>query len=88
LYFWRAKSGSEVDFVLDGENIFCAIEVKNTATLRPKSVNGLLSFKDEYPEAEVCLLYRGKERIFEKRVLCLPCEEFLKNLVPGEIIRL
>ena len=87
LYFWRTKSGNEVDFVLYGENIFCAIEVKNTATLRSKSVNSLLAFKDEYPEAEVCLLYRGKERIIEKGVLCVPCEEFLKNLVPGKSLR-
>ena len=52
-----------------------------------KSVNSLVAFKDDYPEAEVCLLYRGKERIFHKRVLCLPCEEFLKNLVPGKTIQ-
>lgn len=88
LYFWRTKSGNEIDFVLYGEDIFYAIEVKNTATLRSKSVNSLLAFKDEYPEAEVCLLYRGGERIKLKNVLCLPCEEFLKSLVPGKSIRI
>jgi predicted AAA+ superfamily ATPase len=86
LYFWRTKSGNEVDFVIYGENVFCAIEVKNTANLRSKSVNSLVAFKEDYPEAEVCLLYRGNERIFHKKVLCLPCEEFLKNLVPGKPI--
>lgn len=86
LYFWRTKSGNEIDFVLYGEGIFCAIEVKNTAILRSKSVNSLLAFKDEYPEAELCLLYRGSEHIKLKNVLCLPCEYFLKKLVPGETI--
>ena len=74
------------NFVVYGENVFCAIEVKNTSNLRSKSVNSLAAFKKDYPEAEVCLLYRGKERIFHKKVLCLPCEDFLKNLVPGEPI--
>lgn len=87
LYFWRTKSGNEIDFVLYGEDIFYAIEVKNTASLRSKSVNSLLAFKEEYPEAEVYLLYRGSERIKLKNVLCLPCEEFLKKLVPGKTIR-
>jgi uncharacterized protein len=87
LYFWRTKSGNEVDFVIYGEKVFCALEVKNTANLRSKSVNGLAAFKEDYPEAEVCLLYRGKERIIHKKVLCLPCEEFLKKLVPGKPIQ-
>ena len=84
LYFWRTKSGNEVDFVVYGKNVFCAIEVKNTANLRSKSVNSLAAFKEDYPEAEVWLLYRGRERVYHKNVLCLPCEEFLKKLVPGE----
>jgi len=60
-----------VDFVLYGEDTFCAIEVKNTAKLHPKSVNGLLAFEEDYPEAKTCLLYRGKERIKIKNVLCI-----------------
>ncbi len=28
LYFWRTKSGLEVDFILYGERVLCAIEVK------------------------------------------------------------
>ena len=87
LYFWRTKSGNEVDFVIYGENVFCAIEVKNIANLRSKSVNSLVAFKQDYPEAEVCLLYRGRERIYHKNVLCLPCEDFLKKLLPGKMIQ-
>ncbi len=87
LYFWRTKSGNEVDFVVYGKDTFCAIEVKNTARIHSKSVNGLLAFKEDYPEAQICLLYRGKERIKIKSVLCLPCQEFLTSLAPKFPIR-
>lgn len=87
LYFWRTKSGNEVDFVLYGKDRFCAIETKNTAKIHPRMVNGLLAFRKDYPEAEVCLLYRGQERLKIKNVLCLPCNEFLKNLTPQNPIR-
>jgi predicted AAA+ superfamily ATPase len=87
LYFWRTKSGNEVDFVVYGEDTFCAIEVKNTAKIHSKMLNGLCAFKEDYPEAQTCLLYRGKERIKIRNILCLPCEEFLIHLVPQNPIR-
>jgi len=86
LYFWRTKSGNEVDFVLYGKNTFYAIEVKNTSRIRPKLLNGLLSFKEDYPSAETCLVYRGEERLKIKGILCMPCEDFLKGIIPGQPI--
>lgn len=82
LYFWRTKSGVEVDFIFYGGKIFWALEVKNTKAIRPQDLNGLLAFKEDYPEAELFLIYRGTERLKIKGVLCIPCEEFLKNLIP------
>ena len=87
MYFWRTKSGNEIDFVLYGENTFCAIEVKNISQIRSKLLSGLLAFKEDYPTAETCLLYRGKERMKIKEVLCVPCEAFLKHLIPGSSIK-
>ncbi len=87
LYFWRTKSGNEVDFVVYGQDTFCAIEVKNSAKIHPKMLNGLLAFQKDYPEAQTCLLYRGQERIKIKNVLCLPAKEFLINLIPQNPIR-
>jgi len=84
LYFWRTKSGNEVDFILYGKDTFYAFEVKNANYVHPKSLNGLKSFAVDYPEAKTCLLYRGKEWIKEKDILCIPCEDFLKALVPGK----
>jgi predicted AAA+ superfamily ATPase len=88
LYFWRTKSGNEVDFVVYGEDTFFALEVKNASKLNKKSLTGLLAFKEDYPEAQVCLLYRGKERIKIKGILCVPCAEFLKKLIPRQTIQL
>jgi len=86
LFFWRTKSGVEVDFVIYGADDFTAIEVKNSRTVHPKDLNGLLSFRQDYPQSKLLFLYRGKERLKIKDVFCLPCEEFLKNLVPGQRI--
>ena len=87
LYFWRTKSGNEVDFVLYGKNTFYAIEVKNTSRVRPKLLNSLLAFKEDYPSAETCLIYRGEERLKINGILCLPCEDFLKGIIPGQPLK-
>ncbi len=82
LYFWRTKAGLEVDFVVYGEDAFLAIEVKRSRTVSSKDVRSLLAFREDYPKAQACLLYGGKERIKINGILCLPCEEFLMGLVP------
>ena len=82
VYFWRTAAGSEVDFVVYGDEVFWAIEVKNTSRIRPEDLRSLNSFKDDYPESTVYLLYRGKERIMRNGILCVPCDEFLLNLNP------
>jgi predicted AAA+ superfamily ATPase len=86
LYFWRTRSGSEIDFVLYGPKGLWAFEVKNSSKVRPEDLRGLKSFSEDYPEAKTFLLYRGKEKIKTQNILCLPCEEFLKNLSPREEI--
>lgn len=85
VYFWRTAAGSEVDFVVYGEEVFWAIEVKNTSRIRLEDLRSLRSFKTEYPQSNAFLLYRGKERLKKDNVLCIPCDEFLLNLDPGKI---
>jgi predicted AAA+ superfamily ATPase len=84
LYYWRTRSGLEVDVVLYGDDGFWAIEIKNSAKIHPRDTRSLRSFKEDYPESEAILLYRGKERLRLGQVLCLPCEEFLCKLHPSE----
>jgi len=83
LFYWRTRSGVEVDFVVYGEAGFWAIEVKNTARVRPEDLRGLKSFAADYPECRTLLLYRGRDRLRIDNLLCMPVEEFLCSLYPN-----
>lgn len=78
LFFWRTKSGLEVDFVVYGESGITAIEVKNAATLRDSDLRGLHEFLKDYPMAKAILVYRGKLRLQKGQVICEPIASFLK----------
>lgn len=80
LHYWRTRSGSEVDFVLYGKEIFRAIEVKTAAVVHPADLRGLKAFGSDYPQAERLLLYRGRERLRIEGIQVLPCREFLLGL--------
>jgi len=82
LHFWRTKTGLEVDFVIYGEDALVGVKIKRSATVSGKDIRPLLAFRQDYPRARVCLLYGGKERLKINDVLCLPCEQFLRELVP------
>ncbi len=84
LYHWRTKTGTEVDFVLYGEETLFALEVKNARNVYRNDVRALRTFLEDYPQAQACLLYRGRERLTINGILCLPCAEFLQALRPGE----
>ncbi len=86
IFFWRTKAGNEVDFILYGPDGIWAIEVKQSKYIRPADLKGLKSFKEDYPGAHCILLYRGDEKLKKGDMLCLPCETFLQNLMPGKII--
>lgn len=82
LHYWKTRSNVEVDFVVYGESHFYALEVKNTARIRPADLQGLKSFGKDYPKSGLFLIYRGGERLLREGILCIPCEEFLRDLKP------
>lgn len=82
LFFWRTRSGVEVDFIVYGKDGFWAIEVKNTRRIWPEDIRNLRAFGEDFPESRRILLYRGEERLARDNTLCLPCGEFLANLRP------
>jgi len=82
LYYWRTKSGSEVDFIVYGPEVFSAIEVKRSGNVHSKDLRALRAFREDYPEASVCLLYLGSERLAIDGIPCITCEEFLMALHP------
>lgn len=83
LSYWRTRSGVEVDFVLYGADGFWAIEVKNSARVRPEDLRGLKAFREDYPESQALLLYRGLERLQISEVRCVPVADFLNQLRPN-----
>jgi len=84
LAYWRTRGGSEVDFVVYGEIGFYAIEVKHTRRVNPSDLRGLKAFQEDYPEAETALIYRGDERRRIDNILCIPAQEFLSGIQPGQ----
>lgn len=82
LLYWRTRSGVEVDFVVYRRDAFWAVEVKNTASIRPADLRGLKAFHADYPECRPVFLYRGKQRLQAEKVWCVPVDEFLARLHP------
>lgn len=83
VFFWRTKSGSEVDFVVYGQDTFAAIEVKNAKRVFSRDTRALREFAQDYPGVKTCLLYRGRDRLMVEGVTCIPCEDFLLALEPS-----
>ncbi len=82
LHFWQTRSQSEVDFIIYGEQFFCAVEVKNSTRVNSGDLTALKHFTEDYPQAKPYLVYRGEDRLMRDGILCLPCEEFLAALKP------
>lgn len=84
LYYWRTRSGVEVDFVVYGEDGLWALEVKNASKIDSVNLRALKSFKEDYPESNLIFLYNGKERLKKEGVFCVPCEDFLLQSHPNK----
>ena len=84
LFYWRTRSGVEVDFVVYGPDGMWGVEVKNAKRIHPQDLRGLKAFKEEYPQSKTVLLYRGKDRLLKDGLLCIPCSEFLLRLIPNQ----
>lgn len=82
LHYWRTKSGSEVDFVVYGDGVFAAIEVKHAGRVHRSDLTALRAFRQDYPEAQAALLHLGHDRLMIDGIRILPCEPFLRALHP------
>ena len=84
LYYWRTRSGTEIDFILYGIDCFWAIEVKNTSEIRSGDLKPLKSFRDDYPECMPLILFRGSSPMVIDGILCMPVQRFLQELRPDK----
>lgn len=74
LYFWRTRSGPEVDFVLEHGRRVLAIEVKYAASPGYGDAAGLRAFLAECPQASGgLLLHTGREiRRLDENIIAIP----------------
>ena len=50
LYFWRTSNGNEVDIIIDNGHRLIPIEVKKSATPRPKMASSIQSLMKDFPD--------------------------------------
>ena len=80
IYYWRTHHKSEVDFVLYGERGFCAFEVKHSQKISPNDLKGLKAFGQDYPEAQLYILFNGQRKEKHGNILAIPFTQALKDL--------
>ena len=80
IYFWRTQAGEEVDFVLYGPNGLHAFELKRSGTITSKSLKGLQAFGQDYPEAQLSVIYLGKQTEYHGKITARPIIEALLAL--------
>ena len=83
LFYWRTRSGVEVDFIVYGKGGFWALEVKNGRDVRRGDLRSLKAFRQDYPECEPVFLYRGADRLRIDGIACVPVDAFLRGLEPS-----
>ncbi len=82
LYYWRTRSGAEVDVVVYGSEGIWAFDVMNASRVRPADLRGLRAFGRVYPESLRVLLHRGSRAFVRADAICLPVAPFLAALHP------
>lgn len=63
LFYWRTADGIEVDLVVEHKGQLIPIEVKSSASVRPRDAKNLIEFRKEYKKESRrgLLIYDGNE---------------------------
>lgn len=85
IYYWRTKSGLEVDFILGDGDV--ALEVKGKSHVETRDLRALMALMDEFPPKRALVVCNEKERRVHGKIEILPWRMFLEELWEGEIIR-
>lgn len=84
LYYWRSKSGYEVDFII---NDTTAIEVKAKNNVSQRDLRGILALKEEGKLSSYFMVsMESRPRIVEG-IHIMPWEEFIKKLWDGALLK-
>ncbi len=82
--YWRTASQLEVDFILGTNEV--AIEVKSSAKITSKHLNGLKAFMEEYEVKKAIVVSMEPLPRIVDNIHILPWDEFFKQLWAGEVI--
>jgi predicted AAA+ superfamily ATPase len=83
-WFWRTKTGLEVDFVLGRGEV--AVEVKGTDRVDPAAFRPLRAFVEEHrPRRSLIVCNERSPRVHES-IEVLPWRVFLDRLWSGDIL--
>ena len=76
LYHWQTRKNQTVDFVLEHDDAFLALQVSLAAEPSPHAIHSLATFLDEFPEAVGgILIYNGDTvRDLDAKMMALPWE--------------
>lgn len=80
LYFWRAGTGQEVDFVLYGQRGVVGIEVKRSSRIGRSDLSGLTLFKSDYPEATCYCFYGGSRKEVMDGITLMPLPTAMQTI--------
>ena len=80
LFYWRAVTELEVDFVLYGPRGIRAFEIKRKSRIQDRDLKGLKVFLKQYPMSKAFCLYGGERRMTDEQIEIIPFVDALKNL--------
>lgn len=78
LYFWRTSTGSEVDFVVEEDQVLIPIESKLSATPSSQMAKNILQFKEDFGKqaGKGFVIYNGNMKLtLGKEVMAWPFED-------------
>lgn len=76
LHFWRDRTGNEVDFILEQDGNFVALEVKAGSQVTPTDASGIRAFRNSLKNkrrlVRGVVLHAGKARPLDHGTIALP----------------
>jgi len=77
LYDLRTSEGVEIDLIVDHKSYKECIEIKNTATFRPKMVRAVNSFLEAGDHG--CMIYVGEDYQYSETINIINYNRFLSE---------
>ncbi len=82
LYFWRTNTGAEVDLLVERYGkLLGAFKFKSTREVGGNIFSGLRSFRSDYPDVPLTVVYRGQHAYQTDGIKVLPYMNFLQHIL-------